>query len=448
MRGSKVMFLVLFSLLLVTVCCPVGYSEDTVLSINDLPSSGESLLIDSDTVLTVKENESAVIDGALQINGTETTTTDFKIINNGLLTIKNTPIGCNHSNFTIQNTGTLNLETVHFTVIGYSTLAVYNEGSCMMTAASVDVFGGYANFTNTGALTIHNGYFKDQFDGTCITNNGLATLSSTVFVANGAKGQFDISNNGDMKLRTCSFDVNYGALINLNTVGAFSMNASSMDVSGWSHGQQSTLNINIGSGVSVWESCEQTTSGGKINFQNLGNTRLTDCRITASSDGSVNVANHDILTFEDSSFGGTGSVDVANFDSMTLIDTVYNSSNYLALYTAGDLDAENWIVTVAIQNAEAFISNDGNLTFFPSFIEGVSSSVINSIGPEGKEFVQSSGGTITVTNNGAFSGQSDTNDGFDSSLIYILAIAAVAIVFLVVFFVVKKKNRFSQESTA
>lgn len=230
MCRTKMVCLALFSVLLVAVCCQIGYSTDMVLTLDNLPDVGESLVITSDSVLTVNEGESAVIDASLlQINGTDDTITEFKIVNNGLLTIKSTPIGCNRAKFSIQNTGTIDFRTIHFTVIGNSTLLFENEGSCDMTDVSVDVYGGYANFTNTGAILVHNGYFKNQFDGTVFMNHGFATLSNTVFVANGAKGQFDITNNGNMKLRTCLFDVNYGALINLNSVGSLSMNASSMD---------------------------------------------------------------------------------------------------------------------------------------------------------------------------------------------------------------------------
>ncbi|HDQ05187.1 MAG TPA: hypothetical protein ENN36_00500 [Candidatus Bathyarchaeota archaeon] len=443
MCRTKIVCLTLLFALLVTVCCQVGYSADTVLTLDDLPGVGKSLVVTSDSVLTINDDESAVIDDALlQINGTDDAVTTFRIVNNGVLTIKSTRIGCNHANFTIQNMGTLNFQTTHFTVIGNSTLSLGNEDSCTMTDTSVDVYGGYATFTSTGTMTIHNGYFKDQFDGTTMTNHGVATLYTTVFVANGAKGRFDIGNTGDMELHQCTFDVNYGAMVNLNTAGSLLMNSSNIDVSGSSHGQRSGVNVAVGpvGASAVWESCTLTTNNGVINYQNLRNSRFTDCQLTASFDGAINLATHGPFTFDGSCLGGTGSVNVANFDSMTLIDSFYNSSNYFTVYNAGEINAENWLVKTLHQDAEVFLTNEGNLTFAPSFIEDVSSSAIISVGPEGQEFVESSGGTITVTNSGSFSGKSSTDSGSDSTLIYILAIAATAIIVIVVFFIAKKKK--------
>lgn len=81
--------LLLLSIFLsVFVFCQVGYSSDTLTS-DDLPGVGESLVISSDSALTIGVDESVVVDEAvLQINGTENTVTDFLIINNGEFTIR------------------------------------------------------------------------------------------------------------------------------------------------------------------------------------------------------------------------------------------------------------------------------------------------------------------------------------------------------------------------
>ena len=85
MHRTKIVCLALFSVLLVTVCCQVGYSDDTVLSLDDLPGLGESLVIESDSILTVNEGETAVIGGVLTLQGTADKTPELKIINNGLM---------------------------------------------------------------------------------------------------------------------------------------------------------------------------------------------------------------------------------------------------------------------------------------------------------------------------------------------------------------------------
>jgi hypothetical protein len=54
MYRPKIVCPALFSLLLIaTVCCQIGYSEYNMLAIDDLPGVGESLVIDTNSILTV-----------------------------------------------------------------------------------------------------------------------------------------------------------------------------------------------------------------------------------------------------------------------------------------------------------------------------------------------------------------------------------------------------------
>lgn len=443
MCRTKIVCLALLSVLLVTVCCQVGFSADTVLTLDDLPASGESLVITSDSILTVDEEETAVIEGALQINGTEDAITELKIVNNGELTIESTTIRCNHANLKIHNAGFLTFETVHVTVISNSTFAVNNEGDCLMIDTSVDVFGGYFSFTNVGALTVQNGYFKDQFDGTFITNYGEAGLFETTLVVNGAKGNLGLYNSGDLLLRHGVFDVNYGGTVNINSLtGNLMMTECSMDVSGGSHGKRSAVNI-LGDTATL-ETCEFVNNGGFINYLNYGEVNVNNCTLYMSSvNSSTILSSSGPMVFENFLLSGSGSTSITNRDSMTMIDSDYNSSHSLTLMNNGELTAENWLVKTTSNTARIVVYNDdnGTITFNVPFIEDVSSSVLASIGPEGKEFVEDSGGTITVTNNGLMNEKSSTDGGFDSTLIYILAIVAVAIVVIVVFFITKKKKQ-------
>ena len=107
----------------------------------------------------------------------------------------------------------------------------------------------------------------------------------------------------------------------------------------------------------------------------------------------------------------------------------------------GEQTAKNWLVKTSSDAVNIILYNDSNITFNVPFIEDVSSSVLTSIGPEGQKFMESSGGTITVTNKGLITEQSSTNGGFDSSLIFILAIVAAVIVVRLVFFMKKKKEQ-------
>ncbi|MCW4016899.1 MAG: hypothetical protein NWF06_11055 [Candidatus Bathyarchaeota archaeon] len=443
MPKTKFMCFVLLTVLSLAACCPVGYSQ-AVLTLDDLPSSGESLVVSSDSVLTVNEGETAVIDGAvIQINGTEHALTEFKIINNGEFTIKNTQIRCNTANFTIQNMGTLNLKTVHFTVIGNSTLALDNQNNCEMSDTSIDVYGGYAHLSNSDSLTVNNGYFKDQFDGTLIANSGDALFSETTFVANGASGKIEIFTSGDLKLTHGVFDVNYGGTVNINSLtGTMTVNNCNMDISGWSHGKKSSVNILCGN--STWESCSLVNNAGTFNCLNTGVVHVSDCTASVSSiNSSTILSNSGQMFFENFDLSGSGSASITNWDIMDLTDSSYASSHSLTLMNNGELTAENWFVKTTSSTARIVVYNGNNATlaFDAPFIENVDVSTLTSIGPEGHEFVESSGGIITVTNNNVITQKSSTNGDLDSSLLYILVIAAAVILVIIVLVMMKKKNQ-------
>jgi hypothetical protein len=441
MCKTKIMCLALLSVLLVSVCCQVGYSADTVLTLDDLPDTGESLVIESDSILTVNQGETATIEGEVYVNGTDVAVTDLKIVNNGELTIKSTTVTCSHANLTVHNAGTLTLQTAHFTVIGNSTFAVNNGNSCLMTDTSVDVYGGYFYFSNAGSLTVQNGYFKDQFDGTFISNSGDIVLSETTFVANGAKGKVEIFNSGDLQLHHGTFDVNYGGTVNMNSLtGTLTMTECSIDVSGWSHGKRSAVNI-LGDNA-TWESCTFVNNNGFINYLNTGEVTANDCKLSISSvNASTILSSSGPMTFKNFLLSGSGSTSITNWDSMTLIDSTYNSSHSLNLMNNGDLTAENWLVktTSSFARIVVYNGNNGSITFDVPFIEGISGSVIASVGADGQEFVESSGGTITVTNNGLMDEQRSTDGGFDS-LIYVLVVVVAVIAVIVVFLLMRKKS--------
>ncbi|PVX26264.1 MAG: hypothetical protein CW691_01950 [Candidatus Bathyarchaeum sp.] len=433
------MLLVVLSLV---AFCQVGYSTESVLTLDDLPTSGESVLISSDSVFAVNSGETAVIEGTLSVNGTDDSLINFEIINFGELTIKSTSIRCNHANFTIQNRGTLTVQTSHFTVVGDSTLNIGNTVDCSMTETSFDVIGGYAYIQNVGSLTIHNGYFKDQFDGTLITNYGTADLSECTFVANGAEGKIEIFSSSDLQLAHGVFDVNYGGKVNLNTLtGTLTMTECNMDISGASHGRKSEINFLIGN--STLDSCSIVNNGGTINCLNTGEVYVTDCTVSMSSVNATTIlSSSGPMFFESVDLSGSGSASITNWDYMRFSSVNFECSDSLTLMNNGELDANDWFIKTTSSNARivVYIGDDGSIKFNVPFIENVDSSVLASVGPDGQEFVESSGGTITVTNNNLIAKQNSTNGGFDSNLIYILVVAAVVIV-VVIFFMMKKKQK-------
>lgn len=439
MHGSKFICLTLISLLfVVSVCCEVGYSTET-LTLEDLPGSGETWVIENDSMLTVNEGETAVIDGVfLYVNGTEGALRQFEIVNNGELIIDSTQIRCDHANFTIQNTGTLTFETSHVTVIGNSTLSVNSEGQCLMTDTSIDVYGGYMYLKNTGSLAINNGYFKDQFDGTFITNYGLAILNTTTFVMNGAEVKIDIFNSGDLMLNHGVFDVNYGGKLNINTLtGTFNVTDSTIDISGASHGIRSSANILAAN--ATWEKCSFVNNAGTINYLNTGEVSLANCTAYNSGvDSSIILSSSGPIVFEDSQFSGSGSTSITNWDSITFIDSNLTSSHSLTLMNNAELTAKNWLVKTTSDTARIVIynGNNGSITFNVSFIENVTSSFLASIGPDGREFVESSGGTVVITNEGAITEQAPAAD----SIYGIVAVVAAVIVVLLLLLIMRKKR--------
>lgn len=438
--------LLLSIFLSVFVFCQVGYSSDTLTS-DDLPGVGESLVISSDSALTIGVDESVVVDEAvLQINGTENTVTDFLIINNGEFTIKSTSIGCNHANFTIQNKGTINLQVSQLTVIGNSTLSIDNEGHCLMSDTSTDVYGGFSYFKNSGSLVITNGYFKDQLDGTFISNYGNAVLNATIFVANGASGKIELFNGGDLKLHQCVFDVNYGGTVNLNSLtGTLSVSNSSMDVSGWSHGQQSA--VNILAAIATWDTCSFVNNGGTINYLNTGEVDLTDCDISMSSvNSSTILTSSGPMFFENFQLSCSGSTHITNWDSMTMANSNLDSSHSLTFMNNGELTTENWLVKTTSNTARIvlYVGNNGSLTFNQPFIENVSSDVLTAIGPDGQEFVESSGGTIVVTNNGSLTPQGSAHDILEYLLYGLVIVVAVVVS---IYIIMKNRKKSSNKNS-
>jgi hypothetical protein len=441
MNKPVIMCFVLVAVLSMAFCCQVGYSEDTVLTIDDLPGLYESLVIESDSTLTVNTGETAVIEGVLTLRGTADVTPELKIINNGDLTIKNTVV-CNTANLTIQNNGKLTLEDVVFTLNSNATLNIENGDTCTITDASITVYGGYFYFSNGGSLNAHNWYVKDQFDGTLISNSGDVVLSETTFVVNGAYGKVEIFNSGDLQISHGVFDVNYGGKLNINTLtGTLKMTECDIDVSGASHGAWSAVNI-LGD-KATWESCSLVINNGYINYLNTGEVNVNNCTVYMSSvNSSTILSNNGPMTFENSVLYGSGSASITNWDSMTLVDSACNSSHSLNLMNNGELNAENWLVKTTSDTARITIYNGNNatLTFNVPFIKDINSEALTSIGPEGKEFVESSGGIITVTNNGLMIKQSSLGGGSDYLIYILIIVVAVAVALFIILRNRKKKQ--------
>jgi hypothetical protein len=401
MRRSKFVCLTVVSLLLVVfVSCQVGYSAET-LTLDDLPASGETLVIESDSTLTIASGENAVSAGVLTVQGAGDTVPVLEIVNNGNLTISNM-VNCYAGNLTIQNNGNLTFQGAHLMLDDNATVTIGNGGTFTLDNVNIQVYGGYFYLSNGGSLNAHNWYIKDQFDGTLISNSGDATFSEATFVMNGAYGKIEIFNSGDLQIHHGMFDVNYGGKWNLNTLtGTLTATECSIDVSGASHGVKSSANILAAN--ATWETCSFINNDGTINYLNTGDASLANCTVYNSDVGSSTIlSSNGPMAFENSQFSGSGSTSITNWDSMTLIDSNFTSSHSLTLMNNAELTAENWLVKTTSDTARITIynGNDGNITFNVSFIENVSSETLEAVGPDGQEFVEASGGVIDITNEG------------------------------------------------
>lgn len=430
MRGTKFVCLIFVSLLVaVFVSCQVGFSAETI-TLDDLPDSGEFLTITSDSTLTIAEGEAGFSEGVLTIQGTNESTPVFEIVDNGNLTIKNT-VTCNTANLTIQNNGNLTLEDVAFTLNSHANLTITNNGTCTIADTNIQVYGGLVYLFNNEALTANNWYIKDQFDGTFIANYGNATLSECTFVSNGAEGKIELFNSGSLQITHGVFDVNYGGTVNMNSLtGTLAMAECNMDVSGSSHGKKSYVNILADN--ATWENCSFVNNAGTINYLNTGEVNVTNCTVNIyGENASTILSSNGPMTFQNFMLSGDGSTSITNWDSMSLTESSFNSSLSLTLMNNGNLTADNWLVKTLSSAARITVynGNSGNFTFIESFIEGVERSVLEAVGSEGQEFVESTGGIITVTNFGSLTDLTDIV-GISTYLLYmVIAFVAVSLLF-------------------
>jgi hypothetical protein len=442
MQKMNLTCLTLIVVLSFSVCCQVSYCAKTVLPLEDLPGLGGSLVVTSDSKVIIDRGETAVIQGVLSVNGTENNIVNFKIENYGELTIDSVSIRCSYANFSIENRpfGVLTVQDSQFTVVHNSTFNVGNLDDCSMANVSFEALGGFVYLQNVGTFTIENGHFKDQFDGTFIYNNGEASLSDCTYVVNGAEGKIEIFNGGSLQLNRGAFDVNYGGTLNLNSLtGNLTVNDCNMDVSGSSHGQKSSANLLIGN--SIWDSCSFTNNGGKIDCLNTGEVNANDWTISSPSvESSTTLSNSGSMTFKNFQLTDSGSTIITTWEFMSLVDSSFTSSGQLNFMNNGDLTAKNWLVKTNAQDATALVYNEGSLTFATSFIENVEREVLEAVGSGGQEFVESSGGKITVTNKGLMIEQEVVDGSFDFSILVLLAAVAIIIVAGVVVFMLTKKK--------
>ena len=77
MQKSNFMGLVFIFVLSFSVFIQAVYCADTLLTSDDLPGLGESLVITSDARVIINQGETALVQGVLSVNGTENNRVKF-----------------------------------------------------------------------------------------------------------------------------------------------------------------------------------------------------------------------------------------------------------------------------------------------------------------------------------------------------------------------------------
>jgi hypothetical protein len=128
---------------------------------------------------------------------------------------------------------------------------------------------------------------------------------------------------------------------------------------------------------------------------------------------------------------------------MNITQTVYNSSKTMSLINNGDITAENWLVKTTADQSLILITNNGNITTATTFIADVDISTLTSIGSEGEEFNESSGGTIAVTNNGSIRELVVASGGSDLTWLYVLIVVLIVGIVVVLLLIRRKKPSYT-----
>jgi hypothetical protein len=444
------------------------------LGVGDFPGFGGNLNVTENTTLTINEGETATFDGAITVQPD----VGFAIVNNGDFTL-NATVQCTNANFTVENTGNLTLQNGDINLGGYTLFNLANMGTLTATDYGVNVYNGSANIFTNCILTAQNLQLKDQNDGINFANNGDATLANSSFVANGALGIHNMLNNGNLTLIQSSLDANYGGTINLNSLfGNTTFNACTVDASGASHGKTST--INMLTGQTTWISTIINSNSGSIsysnygaattmqncifnnianyqnvdtetitdsnilnlnNYLNAGNANFTSCNITDPH----NITNNGNLTVTDTSLNNTdtSTTTILNAKNLNITDSQFTSNKTININNQGALYADGWMLKTANATSTINLTNDENITFTQPFIEGISSETLLSLDATPTVFTQTSGGNITVTNNGLIqqAQESPVIDEVPITEIWLAGTIALLIIALTTTALRKKKTR-------
>ena len=430
--------------------------ETNNLYVDDLPESGGTLFVDNTTFLRINRSDTATVDN-ITIQGPGDEIIVFHIVVDGELSLDNV-ITCDNISLGVTTTdnGTITGNNTIIDTNNVRSFSLKNYGVVDFLNFVRETYSGFTYIENYGTLTATNILFKDQNDGTFILNRGDLIFNNANVVANGALAFFEITNYANMTFNNSNWDVNYGGEINLDSEnGNLNVNYGGCDVSGWSHGKQSTVTITDGD--STWKKFWIGNRNGLINYTNQGKVNMSDVTVNTyynSNDEETNFRNNNKLILENFTLRGTGFSYVNNTGDLKLIKGYFNSSGSINIENTGVLTAENWNVKTYGENSTVRITNKNNFMFNIPFIKGTTLEELTSIGLDGKNFTQSAGGVTTVINSGSITTQNslddtsshsnnnqETNDGStDQFPLYFLLIPIILIILVILFMVMKKKK--------
>lgn len=413
-------------------------STSTVLSTDELPGVGQTLVLTSNTTIVINETDTSVISG-LKILGESSAPITVNITVDGELNLTGI-VNCTYATLSVINTGMLHMDLVMVHILGNSTVSFSNQGNWTLSDVNIQVYGGLLYLANYGTMIGQNLYFKDQYDGTFIHNEGEAKLQDIVLVANGAMGAFHLTNQGTMTLIRTYWDVNYGGTIDLNSLfGELSVSNGSIDVSGASHGQDST--VNIVDGNTTWDHCTFVVTSGTMSYAASGAVCMPNCTIHTRLNGSFLMSNSGILVYSDGLMEGTGYVNIHNQESFTLLNSVYNTSGSINLVNRGTLSLDHCLLRTTNDTGRVHITNFAEITFVEPFIEDVSAEALLNITEDGADFLQRSGGLVLIYNNGSIIQQDAIITSSSDLTSYSLILVLVCVVILILIVLIRKKKK-------
>jgi hypothetical protein len=494
-KGKTRVFLAFLSLAMVIYVNYPVFADGTQ-ELDHLPSYGEELTVTEDNVFTVAEGETVVLAGNLTVRGEGDSMPVVQIIVNGELVISGS-VTCNHANVTLRNEGTLSMQNTELFNVGTGGLLyLYSDGVWTINKASLSLLGGSTYLSNYGSIAADDWTIEAQQGRIFFHNDGDAAIVEGTFSSVSPSGMFTLTNNGSLQFHQSVWNVNYGGTISFDgRAGNLLLNHSIIEGTGEVDGHQSVISMMNGNTTFIDShldghdcSCiyhdsrvvnltDSTLSGignynsvGKVslfnstisvvnNYNNVGDFSMVNGAILGinnyANSGDVNIVNSTIADINNYTNRKTGNVtltdctvsalnvNLSNHGKMIFDSTSLNNRGGTTnILNVGELYSYGWTLKTEGTAAIIKLTNQGNITFIQPFIEDATGAELTSIGVDGKQFVQSSGGKIQVFNFGLIMEQAAPNENMDI-FIYLLALAAMIIVVMALFLIRRNKKKAS-----